>query len=80
MRAEQHPSNNRVLGAPPGWDQAELPCVALPITVTTVSGMAAMLSWWRPSPEELAALNAGKRIQLCILGVTHPPVELSVEE
>lgn len=79
MRAVQHPSNTRVLGAPAGWDQGQLPCVAMPITDTDIMGFQCMMSWWQPTPEELAQLNAGKRIQLCILGREHPPVEVCVE-
>ena len=59
MNKIQHPSNNGVLGAPAGWDQAELPCGALPITRTHVGDLPAVVSYWRPSVEELAVLNSG---------------------
>ncbi len=38
----------------------------------------AMVTAWIPTPEELAALNAGAAIHLRILGTAHPPVMLSV--
>lgn len=34
----------------------------------------AMITAWFPTPEELAALNAGAPVHLRILGMQHPPV------
>lgn len=65
-----------MLGASTGWDQAELPCGALPITRTHVGDLPAVVSYWRPSAEELAALKAGGIIALWVLGATMPPVSL----
>ena len=79
MNKIQHPSDNGVLGAPAGWDEGELPCNALPATRTHVGDLPAMLSYWRPSVEELAVLDAGGAIALWVLGATMPPVSLSVE-
>ena len=78
MRFTQHPSNNFVLGAPAGWDQKALPCGALPITRTEVEGHAVMVSFWRPEPEELAALVNGGAIALFIHGTSHPVVSVGV--
>lgn len=77
MNAIQHPSNNRVLGAPPGVPIEE--CRALPITDTELNGYPAVASFWRPEPEELAALNAGKAVVLVVAGHTHPPLFVGVE-
>jgi hypothetical protein len=79
MQKIQHPSNNGVLGAPADWDQGELPCGALPITRTHVGDLPAVVSYWRPSVEELAVLNAGGSIALWVVGATMPPVMLDVE-
>lgn len=79
MHRIQHPSNNDVLGAPAGWDQDEVPCGALPITKTEVNGIPATVSYWRPSAEELAALQAGGSVALWVLGGIMPPVALEVE-
>ena len=79
MNRMQHPSNNAVLGAPAGWDQKELPCNALPITRTKCEGVPAVVLFWRPTAEELAALNAGAAVALWVMGHTMPPVSLSVE-
>lgn len=40
----------------------------------------AMVTAWEPTPDELAALNAGAKIHVCIYGTTHPPINLSVGE
>jgi hypothetical protein len=37
-----------------------------------------MRTAWEPTPEELARLNAGAKIELIIVGTGHPPVHLSV--
>jgi len=79
MQKIQHQSNNGVLGAPAGWDQGELPCNALPITCTQVGDLPAVVSYWRPSTEELAALNARGAIRLWVVGASMPPVMLDVE-
>lgn len=79
MNSVQHSSNNAVLGAPADWDQAELPCGALPITHTHVGDLPTVVSYWRPSVEELAALNGGGAIRLWVVGATMPPVMLDVE-
>lgn len=79
MNKIQHPSNNAVLGAPKGWDLGGLPCGALPITLTKVGDQPAVVSYRRPTAEELAALNAGGSVALWVLGNTMPPVALEVE-
>lgn len=37
-----------------------------------------MVTAWFPSPDELAALNAGAAIHLKIVGTAHPPVMIGV--
>lgn len=78
MRFTQRPSNNRVLGAPKGWDQKALECGALPITQTEVDGMPAMVSFWRPDAAELEALQKGALVALWVIGEAHPPVSIGV--
>lgn len=80
MRVVQHPSNNLVLGAPAEWDQQTLPCGALPATRTTVNGMRYIASFWEPTIEELALLNAGGQVILWVVGDGHPVVALEVEQ
>jgi hypothetical protein len=64
------------LGAPQGWDEAaQGPCGRLHVRVLP-EGICE--SAWEPTPDELAALNAGASIILGVVG-GQPPVMLSVE-
>ncbi|MES1977335.1 MAG: hypothetical protein V4451_04820 [Pseudomonadota bacterium] len=80
MRFIQHPTNNRVLGAPKGWDQGQLPCNALPITDALWDGVPAVLSFWTPDASDLVRINAGHPVVLSIVGQTMPPAALYVWE
>lgn len=79
MRPVQHPSNNDVLGAPPGVPIED----CRPLYITRVkyqpSGMPAVWSYWHPSPAELAALAAGAPVRFSCWGMTHPPVSIGVD-
>lgn len=78
MRSSQHPSNNDVLRPPAGMDNGQ--CRPLAITRVQYScGTPGVISFWQPSPEQLARLNAGKPVALSVLGRTHPPVSLHVD-
>lgn len=79
MRAIQHQSNTRVLGAPQGWQQEPLGCSALPITDGVVDGYRCISSYWEPSPIERELLAQGGRVVLHIIGLTMPPVAIAVE-
>jgi hypothetical protein len=52
------------------------------IVVDAVNGpqTPSMVTAWLPTPDELAALNAGAAIHLRILGTAHPPVMITVGE
>jgi hypothetical protein len=67
----------RVLGKSQGY--LGLPLRDEPINCS-VNGEAtpSMVTAWLPTPEELAALNAGAAIHVRILGVSHPPIIVSV--
>jgi hypothetical protein len=78
MNREQHPSNNAVLGAPPGVPHEQVH--ALPVTrVQHADGTMAIVSYWRPSAEEYKLIAEGSAIRLMVLGVNHPPVALGVD-
>lgn len=79
MNCYRHHTNNDVLGAPKSWDQAQLSCGALPITRTECEGIPAVVSYWKPSENELAILAAGGSIALWVIGSTIPPVMLAVD-
>jgi hypothetical protein len=80
MQRTQHPSNNHVLGAPAGHDQAALPIGALPVTLAVIDGHGVQMSFWRPDPAELDALARGGLVALLVYGNVHPPVGLAVVE
>lgn len=82
MNAIRHHSNNGTLGRPDGMTDAE--CQALPVTriVYDLAGgdqAPASVSYWQPTAEQLALLNAGKPVWLSVMGHAHPPVMLGVE-
>ena len=67
------PEHNRfcnMLLDPPSGEEADVE--SLPVFDTGES----LISFWRPSEAELAALLAGGLITLTIMGATHPPVLL----
>lgn len=71
-------NHTRVVGASQGY-------IGLPIRDEQVNcsvngeGTPMMVTAWQPTPEELAALNAGAVVQVKILGTIHPPIMLGVE-
>ena len=78
MRPTQHPSNNDVLGAPPGATIEE--CRPLAITrVQYESGLRGVLSYWQPSEQERAAIAAGAPVCVAVMGMTHPPLAIGVD-
>ncbi len=79
MRTTQHSSNNRVLGAPAGWDQAELPCGAIALTDVIADGVPCVVTFWRPTAEEIDELQAGGLVSLSVVGRSMPPVAIGVE-
>jgi hypothetical protein len=79
MNHTTHPSNTRRIGAPIGWDQSQVPCDALAVTDQVVEGEPVMVSFWRPTAEELAQLAAGGTVSLWIYGSQHPVVAMGVE-
>lgn len=80
MEFFKHPSCNAVLG-PARGDEANV--VALPVyrgeEAWEDREVPFNTSYWKPSAEELAALNAGGSIALTLLGRVHPPVRLEVQ-
>lgn len=69
----------RILGAPPGWTpETSGECLGLPIRDEMNGDVPCMVSAWEPTPEELAALNAGAKVHLRLLGTGHTPVMVCV--
>lgn len=69
----------RALGAPKGWTpETTGACRGLPIRDEVNGDMLCMISAWEPLPDELAAIAAGAKIMLRVVGTSHPPVALYV--
>ncbi len=69
----------RYLGAPPDWNpETDGDCAHLAIRDERIGLNSQMVSTWEPTPDELAALNAGAKVELVIAGRIHPPVMLRV--
>ena len=79
MTPTQHSSNNKVFGAPANWDQSGVRCSALAVTTGEVEGCPVVASFWRPSAQELADLNAGGLVMLTVFSSTIFPVSVDVE-
>lgn len=84
MKPIQHSTSNDVLQPPPGMSREE--CRPLFITRVIYQNCGrinhsahGVISFWQPSPEQLALLNAGKPVFLSFMGMTHPPVAVGVE-
>lgn len=72
MIAKMIANCTRILGKSQGY-------LGLPVLDTKLpDGTPCMVTMWEPTPAELAALNAGASVQLCILGNAHPPVSVDV--
>lgn len=72
---------HKVLGAPPGWTpDSSGACVGLPVRFEMNGDVPCMVSAWEPTPEEIAAIAAGAKIYLRVLGNSHPPVMIFTGE
>ena len=79
MEFIHHPTTNMLLGKPADGSMPE--CKTLPATylMDEHAGFLGIASFWKPSPEELAALNAGQTVKLMIFSQSHPPVWVGVD-
>lgn len=80
MNPIKHPTSNHSFAAPRDWDESAMgPCETLHVRVEQQDGLNAMTSHWKPSPEELAFLNANGSVALTIIAGGHPVVSVGVE-
>lgn len=71
--------STHALGAPEAWKvETHGICSTLHVRCEYDRGLMTVQSAWEPTPDELAALNAGGSVVLSIVGGM-PPVMLSVE-
>lgn len=67
-------------GPPKNWDaEKNGECLTLPVMQTRERGLPLVISVWKPTDEERAAIAAGANIVLSCVG-TQPPVMLYVRE
>lgn len=69
-----------IMGRPYGTPASK--CGGLPMRVvpsTIWPGAKSYTSYFKPTPEELAALNAGACVELNVHGNTHPPLSMNVD-
>lgn len=69
----------RDLGAPHEWPQENVSCDSLPIIDTELNAIPFMVSFWKPTKEELEYLNSGGSVQLWIAGREHPVVLVAAD-
>lgn len=67
----------RVLGKSQGYLGLPVRDEAIACAVSG-GGTPCMVTAWLPTPEELAALNAGAAVHVRIVGSAHPPIMLGV--
>lgn len=77
MRPITTPGETRRIGESQGYIGLSLRDETINDSVTG-SDTPVMVSTWRPSPDELKALNEGMPVVLRIVGRGHPPVMLGV--
>lgn len=67
----------RVLGKSQGY-------LGLPVRDTEITcavsgeGTPCLTTAWHPTPDELAALNAGAAVHVRLIGISHPPIMVEV--
>lgn len=72
---------SRRIGKPRDWDnQLDGECLDIYVadSLDVQSGMPMMFSVYRPTPDELKALNEGGAIRLGIMGKAHPVFQMAV--
>lgn len=84
MQPIQHATSNDVLAPPAGMPREE--CKPLFITriwydhqFDSSKAIPGVISYWKPTPQQLALLNSGAPVYLSFLGANHPPVAVGVE-
>jgi hypothetical protein len=69
----------RYLAPPDGWDtEKNGGCSSLAIADIQQGDNNVMVSAWKPTPAEIAALLRGESVYLYVWGTNHPPVYVGV--
>ena len=81
MKVTQHRFTTEVLESKTPWTYLDgSPVHAIPVARATIDGETTIATFWRPSAEELNALNAGGLIVVHVSGETMPPISVEVEQ
>lgn len=81
MNCIQHKSNDFVLEAPEGMEN----CRPIPATRQLMKadeadpGVPCIVTFWKPTEEEMRMLLSGGNVMLYVFGTSHPPVAVEVE-
>lgn len=84
MNHFKHPDCNLTLVAPPDWDEQNPQTACDPLAVTRtyhqdgVKSHPVVISYWKPTDDELEMLVNGGCIALTVFGQTMQPVMLEV--
>lgn len=71
------PHTNRVLGAPPFWDETiDGKCEGLPIS----DGDGFIASYWKATWRERLSILFGKPVRVCVHGYTTYPLTLDTQD
>lgn len=76
MNHIKHPLTNFTFNAPPGMNNCDDLAVVRG-TMDNPEQTPVIMSYWKPTPEEIAELNAGGYVRLTIVGTGMPPVALA---
>jgi hypothetical protein len=68
MKPTPHPSNTHTLGAGPS---------AIPLTKTEAEGKPALISFWKPTQEEIMTIAQGGTIALLVQAEAMPVVSIT---
>lgn len=74
MNHVKHPQTNFTFTAPPDMENCDDLCVVR----GEMQGTPVILSYWKPTEQELIELVAGGHVRLGIVGNAMPPVMVSV--
>ena len=77
MKPIQHNSNNFVFEPPHGMSPEQ--CVPLACTLIQYEdGARGIMSFWKPTAEELMMLQNGQHVIVTVMGTQMPPINVEV--
>lgn len=78
MQPSSFPEQNKIYTKPEGWTDEE--CGDLSVWQGNYNnGTPVIISYWKPTPDDMATLNSGGGIYLQVCTSVQPPVLLTTE-